>query len=81
MRSEEYHILVLSRKALESITVGSGIQIKVLSASGNRVKLGIAAPDSVHVVRAELLTAALECRDVEPLAISPRNESRVSTPK
>ena len=49
-------MLVLSRKESESITVDSDIQISVISINGNRVKLGIEAPESVVVVRTELLS-------------------------
>ena len=46
-------MLVLSRKRGESIVVGDA-EIRVESIDGNRVKLSIAAPRSVHVRRSEL---------------------------
>jgi carbon storage regulator len=47
-------MLVLGRKSGESIRIGEGIQITVIGISGNRVRLGIEAPDSVRVLRGEL---------------------------
>lgn len=47
-------MLVLSRKKLESIIIGTDIVIKVLKIGSNYVKLGIEAPDGVTIVRAEL---------------------------
>jgi carbon storage regulator len=51
----EVDVLVLSRKANETIKLDDRVEIRVVAISGNRVKLGIEAPDSVHVSRAELL--------------------------
>ena len=50
----EGNMLVLGRKSGESIRIGEGIQITVVGINGNRVRLGIEAPDSVRVLRAEL---------------------------
>lgn len=47
-------MLILSRKAGESIRIGDDIRVTVLGVQGNRVKLGFEAPDSVHIVRGEL---------------------------
>lgn len=44
-------MLVLSRKLDEVITIGDGVQVKVLGVVGNRVKLGITAPADVAVRR------------------------------
>jgi carbon storage regulator len=63
-------MLVLGRKSGESIRIGEGIQITVVGISGNRVRLGIEAPDSVRVLRAELeAKAPLGCATAagEPL--------------
>lgn len=47
-------MLVLSRKIDQEIVIPElGITLKVLDASSNRVKLGITAPPSVAVHRAE----------------------------
>lgn len=47
-------MLVLSRKAGEEIIIGDNIRLVVNRVSGNRVTIGIAAPDDVHIIRGEL---------------------------
>ncbi len=47
-------MLVLSRKLHEEIRIGDQITIKVLQVKGNRVRIGIDAPEHVRVVRSEL---------------------------
>lgn len=48
-------MLVLSRRAGETIVVGSGIKVIVLETRKGRTKLGIEA-DGVKVMRGELVT-------------------------
>lgn len=48
-------MLVLSRRAGESIVIGDDVTISVLEVRGDIVRVGIAAPRSVTVHRAELL--------------------------
>lgn len=50
-------MLVLTRKQDESIRIAHEITVKVLSTKGNRVRLGIDAPDDVLVLRREVLLA------------------------
>jgi carbon storage regulator CsrA len=50
-------MLVLTRRIDEEIVIGEDIRIRVVEAKRGRVRLGISAPDSVHVLRAELLFA------------------------
>jgi carbon storage regulator len=52
-------MLVLSRKRSERIVIGSSIQITVLKVDGNHVRLGIEAPATLPIVRAELLSRGL----------------------
>jgi carbon storage regulator len=47
-------MLVLSRKVGEKIIIGDGITVTVADVHGNRVRLGIEAPDDVRVLREEL---------------------------
>ena len=56
-------MLVLSRKKYESIRIGDDIEITVLEVRGGRVRLGIAAPNDVRVMRHELLP-----REIDPVA-------------
>lgn len=51
-------MLVLSRKLGEEILIGDDVRLVVYRISGNRVRLGIAAPEGVPVHRAELLANA-----------------------
>lgn len=46
-------MLILWRRSGQSLIVGDGIEIQVLDAGSNRVKLGIVAPSSVAVFRKE----------------------------
>jgi carbon storage regulator len=48
-------MLVLTRKPNEELIIGGNIRIKVLEIKGNRVRLGICAPDEVPVMRSELV--------------------------
>lgn len=47
-------MLVLSRKVGERILIGNNITLVVKRVAGQRVTLGIEAPNTVHVVRGEL---------------------------
>ena len=51
-------MLVLSRKAGETIRIGSSIDLVVLGVSHGRVKLGFAGPKQIPVRRGELVDAA-----------------------
>jgi carbon storage regulator len=47
-------MLVLSRKNGESVRIDGGITITVLQVRGNRVKVGIEAPQTTTIMRSEL---------------------------
>ena len=47
-------MLVLSRKPGEKIHIGDDITVCLVEVSGNRVRIGIEAPDDVRVLRGEL---------------------------
>lgn len=51
-------MLVLTRKTNQSIRIGDGIEVTVLSISGEKVRLGIRAPRDVPVFREEVTGAA-----------------------
>jgi carbon storage regulator len=51
---EERIMLVLSRKAGESIHIDGTIKVTIVTVHGNRVKVGIEAPAEVPIVRSEL---------------------------
>ena len=50
---EGYFMLVLSRKLDEEIVIAGNIIVKVISISGNRVRLGITAAEDVRIERPE----------------------------
>lgn len=50
-------MLVISRKEGEEFTIGNDIKVAVLSVDGQRVRIGIKAPDDVLILRAELVQA------------------------
>jgi len=47
-------MLVLTRRSGESIIIGNGIKLTVVNVGPGRVKIGIEAPPSVRVDRAEI---------------------------
>jgi carbon storage regulator len=47
-------VLVLSRKAQESIMIGNDITVTVLRIAGGQIRLGIEAPRTMPVMRSEL---------------------------
>lgn len=47
-------MLVLSRRADETLIIGDDIKITVLGISGNQVRIGIAAPKEISVHREEV---------------------------
>ncbi|MBJ7304624.1 MAG: carbon storage regulator [Gemmataceae bacterium] len=48
-------MLVLTRKAGEQIRIGKDIVVTVLEVLGNKVRVGIDAPDNISIVRGELI--------------------------
>ena len=48
-------MLVLTRKAGESITIHDEIKVTILSVRGNRIRIGLEAPADVDIVRSELV--------------------------
>jgi carbon storage regulator len=53
-------VLVLTRKAKESITIGNDVQVTVLEVKGNQVRLGIKAPRNTPVNRTEIYDLIIE---------------------
>jgi len=47
-------MLILTRKAGETIVINENIRVTVLSVKGNQIRLGIEAPENVHVHRQEI---------------------------
>jgi carbon storage regulator len=47
-------MLVLTRRTKQSIMIGDDIELSVLSVSGEKVRIGIEAPDDVPIFRQEV---------------------------
>lgn len=47
-------MLVLSRRAGETLVIGDDIRITILTISGNQVRIGISAPKEIAVDREEV---------------------------
>jgi len=60
-------MLVLSRKIGEKLVIGDNITVVVSRVAGNRVTLGIEAPNEVRIVRGELNR---DLQDAVPTALS-----------
>ena len=64
-------MLVLTRKAGEQIRIGNDIVVTVLEVLGNKVRVGIDAPDNISIVRGELIrNTAPEELSVEDIPIA-----------
>ena len=71
-------MLVLSRKANESIMIGQDIKVEVLEIRGNVVRLGIKAPREISVVRSELRERLVADEIQRGNAASPQSVARMS---
>jgi carbon storage regulator len=73
-------MLVLSRRVGEAIVIGDGTKVTVLAVDGQRVRLGIDAPEEIGIRREELL---FEATDGRGKAMSQRSHRRgiLSAPK
>jgi len=47
-------MLVLTRKPGQSIMIGDGVEVEVLSVAGDKVRLGITAPRDIEIFRNEV---------------------------
>jgi carbon storage regulator len=56
-------VLVLTRKANQSIMIGDDIEVSVLAIMGEKVRIGIEAPRAVPVFRKEVYEEIQEDKD------------------
>ena len=71
-------MLVLSRYRDESIYIGDDVIVTIVDIRGDRVRLGIQAPNDVSVHRQEIYDAIIEGKDVPPGGKKKTLESRSS---
>lgn len=64
-------MLILQRKAGESLVIGENITVSVVSVDGVRVRLAISAPEDVPILRSELLKATDANREAAQEAVPP----------
>lgn len=82
-------MLVLTRKANQSIMIGGQIEVSVLSVLGEKVRLGIQAPRDVPVFRKEVfleiqaqnIQAADASREALDQALGMMGEADAATPE
>jgi carbon storage regulator len=73
-------MLVLTRRSRQSIMIGDDIELSVLSVSGEKVRIGIDAPDEVPIFRKEVYlriagenadsNGAGQLRELEPARVA-----------
>ena len=64
-------MLILQRKAGQSLVIGEDITIQVVSVDGARVRLAISAPGDVPILRSELVVATEANRDSAMEEVAP----------
>jgi len=65
-------MLVLSRRAGESLVIGDEIVLTVLAIEGDKIKIGVTAPRTIPIMRQELWQAIKEQETIaERLATNP----------
>jgi carbon storage regulator len=65
-------MLVLTRKSNQSIMIGDEVEVSVLSVMGEKVRIGIQAPQHVPVFRKEIYLEIHREAD----AVAPQNDGR-----
>ncbi|HTW98552.1 MAG TPA: carbon storage regulator CsrA [Acidimicrobiales bacterium] len=72
-------MLVLTRKSNQSIMIGDEIEVSVLSVMGEKVRIGIQAPQKVPVFRKEIyLEIHREASGVTPVAADGNGPDKVA---
>lgn len=71
-------MLVLSRRIGETLKIGDDVEIHILDIGRGQVRIGIAAPRNVNVVRSELLDRAATQPTAEPSSNPAKQNTRGS---
>jgi carbon storage regulator len=64
-------MLVLSRKAGETILIGDRIEVTILRLSSGAVRIGVSAPEECRVMRKELVYRQEDEVHAEPVPMQP----------
>ena len=64
-------MLCLNRHMDETILINGNIEVTVLKIKGNRVILGVTAPQDISIIRKELTDAGYQTQRHDPQRISP----------
>lgn len=70
-------MLVLSRKQDESILIDGDIRITIVKVNGGHVRVGIEAPRSTNIIRAELCSSGQSVQDAEHCGSGPLDQEAV----
>jgi carbon storage regulator len=74
-------VLVLTRKLNEALKIGDDVTVTVLSIDGDRIRLGIEAPEEIRIVRKELLEEIEEANQLATQSIYFLREWRLTEKK
>jgi carbon storage regulator len=72
-------MLILQRKAGQSLVIGENITVTVVSVDGGRVRLAISAPKDTPILRDELVVATAANRDAAQEEAAPSELLRLLT--
>ena len=64
-------MLILQRKAGESLFIGDNIEVSILSVDSGRVRIAIDAPKHISILRSELKRAAATNHEAAEQSTSP----------
>jgi len=64
-------MLVLTRRVGETIVIADNIRVTVVSVQGDRIRLGITAPEAVPVHRQEVHERSAAFDAPDPLVVTP----------
>jgi carbon storage regulator len=71
-------MLILSRRANETLHIGADITVKVLGIQGNQVRLGLVAPREVVIDRSEVHQRKMAEYRAAPQPVAAQEASRSS---